>query len=102
MKEERDVFGDEDGIGRDGEDDVIEAFDEMPATGLSVTDRHKNSAASAGNNADAFAMLPFGECFGDQNGPGTSRESLCRDTWLKGCGSGMGGRGLERKQRQEV
>ena len=55
MKEERDVFGDEDVTGREGEEDVIEAFDEMPPTGLAVGERSKNS------NNDAFAMLPFGE-----------------------------------------
>lgn len=61
VKEERDVFGDEDVTGREGEEDVIEAFDEMPPTGLAVGERSKNS------NNDAFAMLPFGS---DSHGEG--------------------------------
>ena len=52
VKEERDVFG-EDEV--QAEDDVIEAFDEMPVTGLAVPERSNNS------NNDSFALLPFGE-----------------------------------------
>ena len=59
MKEERDVFGDEDGAGRDGDEDVIEAFDELPASGIAVGERSGKNSSSG--NSDAFAMLPFGE-----------------------------------------
>jgi hypothetical protein len=63
VKEENDIYLDDDDAGRDTIEDDVEAFDDMPPKGLPLSEQEPGGGGGtsmASSNYD-YSIVPFGE-----------------------------------------